>query len=821
VLFDTTSTPKITELGNTVVFSFGIYPNFNYQNFTNGAVGLGSGAFAAGGTAGAGNVFWFDNFQVGAPGVPPQLISTVDYSDTFTLTGIRTDGLLGDNSNGAYDLEDRHGNPPATWTPTVTGIFGFKTPATSTDPAALEAAIGNNGASSGMGEATDIDFNFAYGLRSDYVVQVDAILPTDRLDISSLAAAGDSPLGYLGGGANTLSVFFRRDSLAGVPWPGFPVTGLPGIGIYNGTMETAVLDSSGGLVHTGVDDNNWHNFAVEFDQAHSLLRIYVDRALKAAVNLTTVGLPTINCPADMVVTAAAGQTSTVVTFNVPATYIGQDVPVVCIPASGSAFPVGTTTVNCAATDAFGNAISCSFHVTINPPPPTLTSLSPDTMTAGSSSFTLTVNGGDFANGATVQWNGAARPTTFASPVQLTAAIPASDVVGGPAITTVLITVLNPNGALSNPLSFAITPANVSAAQTTAAEPGQTVIVSTAPMSAGSTGVSATVNNTGGDPASVTVANYSSNPSGAAFSAGGGFTDVQIAGADLADTATVKFYYPSTIDPATEVALTLVYFDGSAWAAVKSSENRDPVKNTGDNLDGTISGGRFTVLFSSTSTPKITELNGTFFAAGIPDTMPPTLTCPNVTAPCSVDVRVPVTYPAPTVSDNVDPAPTVTYSIPNGSGFAIGTTTVTCTATDASGNAQSAMFTVTRAPLGFTGFLAPIGGADATGGSYSSPAGTFKTRSTIPLKFTADCGGSPVVIGSHRLQAIKYSNATTYGEPIDATPQGSATTDDQFRLVDGSWIFNLDTKATGMGAGIWLLRATLSDGSQHTAWIQLK
>jgi hypothetical protein len=36
-----------------------------------------------------------------------------------------------------------------------------------------------------------------------------------------------------------------------------------------------------------------------------------------------------------------------------------------------------------------------------------------------------------------------------------------------------------------------------------------------------------------------------------------------------------------------------------------------------------------------------------------------------------------------------------------------------------------------------------------------------------------------------------------------------------------WHFNLDTRATGMSLGLWQLLATLSDGSQHAAWIQLK
>jgi len=62
---------------------------------------------------------------------------------------------------------------------------------------------------------------------------------------------------------------------------------------------------------------------------------------------------------------------------------------------------------------------------------------------------------------------------------------------------------------------------------------------------------------------------------------------------------------------------------------------------------------------------------------------------------------------------------------------------------------------------------------------------------------------------------------TAAAPIDAMPQDAATTGNEFRFTDGQWHFNLDTKGTGMSTGTWLLRATLSDGSQHTAWIQIK
>jgi hypothetical protein len=57
----------------------------------------------------------------------------------------------------------------------------------------------------------------------------------------------------------------------------------------------------------------------------------------------------------------------VVSFTVTATDNCDLTPtVVCSPASGSFFPIGTTTVNCTATDDCGNTDSCSFTVTVTP-----------------------------------------------------------------------------------------------------------------------------------------------------------------------------------------------------------------------------------------------------------------------------------------------------------------------------------------------------------------------------------------------------------------------------------------------------------------------
>jgi uncharacterized repeat protein (TIGR01451 family) len=59
------------------------------------------------------------------------------------------------------------------------------------------------------------------------------------------------------------------------------------------------------------------------------------------------------------------------------------------------------------------------------PAPAVTSLSPNMVAAGGSSFTLTVNGSRFTSASAVEWNGTALSTTVVSSTQLTATVDAS------------------------------------------------------------------------------------------------------------------------------------------------------------------------------------------------------------------------------------------------------------------------------------------------------------------------------------------------------------------------------------------------------------
>jgi uncharacterized protein (TIGR03437 family) len=104
----------------------------------------------------------------------------------------------------------------------------------------------------------------------------------------------------------------------------------------------------------------------------------------------------------------------------------------------------------------GTSSAVQFQVLQAQAVPALTNLTPNTAQAGSNAFTLTVNGSNFVNGSTVQWNGANRTTSFVSAGQLTAQILAADIASA---GTAQVLVVNPPGTASNALSFTITPPN--------------------------------------------------------------------------------------------------------------------------------------------------------------------------------------------------------------------------------------------------------------------------------------------------------------------------------------------------------------------------
>src|SRR5207302_431371 len=90
--------------------------------------------------------------------------------------------------------------------------------------------------------------------------------------------------------------------------------------------------------------------------------------------------PVLTLPSD-ITTTSGSNAGTVVTYSASATdNTDGSITPSCTPASGSSFPVGTTTVTCTATDAHSNTAQKTFAVTIvlvDATPPSLTGVPPN------------------------------------------------------------------------------------------------------------------------------------------------------------------------------------------------------------------------------------------------------------------------------------------------------------------------------------------------------------------------------------------------------------------------------------------------------------
>jgi hypothetical protein len=86
------------------------------------------------------------------------------------------------------------------------------------------------------------------------------------------------------------------------------------------------------------------------------------------VNIVDTTPPVITCPADVVVNLPLNSNATSMTVNYPAVTAtdgcSSSVTVTSTPASGSVFPIGSTTVNASADDGTTTPSTCSFKVIV-------------------------------------------------------------------------------------------------------------------------------------------------------------------------------------------------------------------------------------------------------------------------------------------------------------------------------------------------------------------------------------------------------------------------------------------------------------------------
>lgn len=103
-------------------------------------------------------------------------------------------------------------------------------------------------------------------------------------------------------------------------------------------------------------------------------------AATQTVNVVDNTPPTVSCPSNITVVADAGVCTATVDYNLSGNdNCGGTVMTTIVP-SGTAFPIGTTTVSVTATDAAGNSNNCSFTVTVTDPNPVVAITGPATGT---------------------------------------------------------------------------------------------------------------------------------------------------------------------------------------------------------------------------------------------------------------------------------------------------------------------------------------------------------------------------------------------------------------------------------------------------------
>jgi hypothetical protein len=255
-----------------------------------------------------------------------------------------------------------------------------------------------------------------------------------------------------------------------------------------------------------------------------------------------------------------------------------------------------------------NRLADNYSVTLRPgtltianPQPAITRLGQSSATIGGAEILLDVEGRDFVRDTVARWNGEALDTTFVSRELVRARVPASR-LGAAGVAYITAFQGAPGGGTSNLTEFFVTNtgAPVSAADTATDDNGTATVGGDGPGSAGS--VSATMTGSG----AVTVAQYEANPGPpAVFRSSDAYFDVFVTPDSTLTSLTV-------LSCALNGGNRVFWSDGQSWSAVRP-QYRETV-NGADCVR---------MVFDTTSSPRIDQLTGTYFAVAMDEIAPST------------------------------------------------------------------------------------------------------------------------------------------------------------------------------------------------------
>jgi IPT/TIG domain/Secretion system C-terminal sorting domain len=454
--------------------------------------------------------------------------------------------------------------------------------------------------------------------------------------------------------------------------------------------------------------------------------------------------------------------TTSVTFNGTASTV---VNVISASQITATVPTGATTGPITVTTPGGSATTTGNFVVAAPnPAPTLTAISPNTATAGAAGFTLILSGTDFLPASVVNFNGATLTTTFVSPAQLQAAVPASAIATA---GTYNVTVTNPapGGGTSAPQTFTVTsatPAPTVASFTPASGPVGTVVTLTGTNFTGATGVS--FNGTAATAFTVNSATSitATVPTGA--------TTGTIAVTTPGGTATSASAFTVTVPTPAPTIASFTPASGSVGVVVAL---------TGTNFTGATG-----VSFNGTAATTFSVTNATTITATVPTgatTGTIAVTTPGGTATSTASFTVTTPTPAPTI----------------------------------------ASFTPTSGPVGTVVTITGTDFTGATGVSFNGTAATtFSVTNATTISATVPTGATTGTIAVTTPGGLATSTASftvTVPNPVPTIASLSPNT-----AVAGSAAFTLTVTGTGFVAGSTVsfngttLTTTFGSATQLTA-----
>jgi gliding motility-associated-like protein len=464
--------------------------------------------------------------------------------------------------------------------------------------------------------------------------------------------------------------------------------------------------------------------------------------------------PSIVCPANITQSNSVGVCGATIVYATPVGTDNCPAPVTTLTAgqaSGTVFPIGTTTVTYLVTDASANTNTCSFTVTVNDTQnPAITC--PANITQAND---LNVCGANITYATPVGTDNCPAPVTALTAGQASGTV-------FPIGTTTVTYLVTDASANTNTCSFTVTvndtqnPAITCPADITqnndAGVCGANIVYATpvgtdncpAPVTALTAGqASGTVFPVGTTTVTYTVTDASSNTATCSF-------DVTVD-----DTENPAIVCPANITQNNDAGVcgaTIVY------ATPVGTDNCPGAVTT---LTAGQASGTVFPIGTTTVTYEVADAsantNTCSFTVTVNDTQNPSIVCPaNITQSNSVGVcGATIVYATPVGTDNC-PAPVTTLTAGQASGtvFPIGTTTVTYLVTDASANTNTCSFTVTVNDTQNPAITCPanitqandlnVCGANIT---YATPVGTDNCPAPVTTLTAGQASGTVFPIGT--------------------------------------------------------------------------